>query len=166
MAKVQIKESDLNRIITESINRILAEEVEEGFFDRIGQAFKGARQGYNAQKSIDRGTDDFKQQHDFDDVRKTMDNPMSKMDNTAEEQARQLYTQYKQYQQQANKMLNLYNQICRKYGLAKQGVGQYKTTAPAPTSTGVNLNPANTEHFGKTVGGKNTDTRSTGAWGK
>lgn len=136
----------------------LAEGVEdEGLFNRLGSAFKGAKQGYQAQKSLDRGTDDFKQQHDFDDVRKSMDNPLSKMDKTAEEQATHLYNQYKQYQQQANKMLNMYNAICKKYGLQKKAVGQHATTEPAPTGTGVNFSTPNANNkFGRKTSSRDT----------
>ena len=165
MSKMQISEAQLQRMISESIDRVLREEMEEGLFDRIRNAYSGAKAGYNAQKTLDRGTDDFKQQHDWDDVRGTMDNPLSKQSNTAEEQARSAYEQYKNYQQQANKMLNLYNQLCRKYGLQKQSVGNFKTTAPAPTSTGVNFQQQD-PHFGKSVGGRNNDTRAIGNWGK
>ena len=200
MAKMQISESELNRIISRSINKALNEgfmnqakqgfgqnawsgaknasnpgmqqcknmakpqpsaiaegSEDEGLFDRLGSAFKGAKQGYQAQKSLDRGTDDFKQQHDFDDVRKSMDNPLSKMDNTAEEQATHLYNQYKQYQQQANKMLNMYNAICKKYGLQKKAVGQHVTTEPAPTGTGVNFSTPNAKNkFGRKTNSRDT----------
>ena len=212
MAKMQISESELNRIISKSINKALNEgfgramagatrnlggnfrnaaaggvnnqngmqrnnaqaqqpqaqqpqwtstiaegSEDEGLFDRLGSAFRGAKQGYQAQKSLDRGTDDFKQQHDFDDVRKSMDNPLSKMDNTAEEQATHLYNQYKQYQQQANKMLNMYNAICKKYGLQKKAVGQHVTTEPSPTGTGVNFSTPNAKNkFGRKTNSRDT----------
>ena len=118
----------------------LEEGVEdEGLFNRLRSAAQGAKQGYQAQKTLDRGTDDFKQQHDYGDMIHTFDNPLSKMPNTAEEQAAEIYRQYKQYYMKANELLALYNKICRKYGLQKQGVGDFKSTVKGPSSSGVDF---------------------------
>lgn len=166
MGRVNITESELNRLISESIQRVLTEDVDEGLRDRLRAMFNGAKAGYESQKTLDRGVDDYKQQHDFDDTRSVMDNPLKKMPKTAEEAARDAYNQYKSYQQQANKMLNLYNSLCKKYGLAKAGVGDFRSTAPAPKSSGVNFTPTPEPHFGRTTGSRQAGTAPTGLWGK
>lgn len=51
---INITETDLKNIINESVEKILKESnLEEGFFDNIKSAFKGAKQGYKTQKAID-----------------------------------------------------------------------------------------------------------------
>ena len=133
---IKLSESQLNQIISESVRKVLAEaEENEGFFNNMKSAFQGAKRGYQNQKTIDRGTEGFKQQHDSDDVMKSMKNPLSKMDNTAEEQCAQIYKQYKDAYMEANRLLNLYNKMIRQYGLSKQAVGQHvnpNKTAPGP----------------------------------
>ena len=88
---------------------------------------KGAKQGYNSQKMLDRGTDNFKQNLSREDMM-NMANPMAaRPENTASEQAREAYKQYKAYQQKANEMLTLYNKLRKQYDLDKTGVGQVQS---------------------------------------
>ena len=123
-------------------NSTIAEGAEdEGLFNRLRSAAQGAKQGYQAQKTLDRGVDDFKQEHDWGDTFQVMDNPLSKMPNTAEEQAAEIYKQYKQYYMKANELLALYNKICRKYGLEKQAVGKFTNPKKAsPSGSGLDFN--------------------------
>lgn len=142
---VRLNEAQLNQLISESVKRALNEmyeagELEEGFLDNIKSAFKGAKQGYNYQKSMDRGTDGFKSEHDAEDVRQTMVNPLAKPENTAAEQANQLYAQAKEYMAMANRLKAQANKICRDYGLVKTDVGvranaQAPAQAPVPAFT-------------------------------
>jgi phosphoenolpyruvate carboxylase len=120
---IKLNESELNQLIEECIQDIL----NEGFFDKMNAAWKGAKQGYNGQKMLDRGTDNFKQNLDREDML-NMANPMaSRPENTASEQAREAYKQYNFYQQKANEMLNLYNKLRKQYDLDKTGVGQVQS---------------------------------------
>jgi hypothetical protein len=81
----------------------------------------------NGQKMLDRGTDNFKQNLSREDMM-NMGNPMAaRPENTASEQAREAYKQYKAYQQKANEMLNLYNKLRKQYDLDKTGVGQVQS---------------------------------------
>ena len=76
---------------------------------------------------LDRGTDNFKQNLSREDMM-NMGNPMApRPENTASEQAREAYKQYKAYQQKANEMLNLYNKLRKQYDLDKTGVGQVQS---------------------------------------
>ena len=120
---IKLNEAQLNQLVEECVIEVL----NEGFFDKIGAAWKGAKQGYNSQKMLDRGTDNFKQNLSREDMM-NMANPMAaRPENTASEQAREAYKQYKAYQQKANEMLNIYNQLCKKYNLDKTGVGQVQS---------------------------------------
>ena len=120
---IKLNEAQLNQLVEECV----AEVLNEGFFDKMGAAWKGMKQGYNSQKMLDRGTNNFKQNLSREDMM-NMGNPMaSRLENTAAEQAREAYNQYKAYQQKANEMLNLYNQLRKKYNLDKTGVGQVQS---------------------------------------
>lgn len=121
MSKIKITESELMSIINEAIEK---EMVEEGFFDNIKSAFQGAKQGYKTQQMMDRGTNGFKQYHDHADAMMDMD-PLSKSENTAEEQSAEIYKQYKFYQAKANQLLSMYKKLNKQYGLVKQGTGKY-----------------------------------------
>ena len=149
---VRLNESQLNKLISESVDKTLREmyesgELEEGFLDNIKSAFKGAKQGYDYQKSMDRGTDGFKPEHDAEDVRQTMVNPLAKSENTAAEQANQLYAQAKEYMAMANRLKAQANKICRDYGLVKTDVG-VRANAQAPEQAPV---PAFTQGQGKRI---------------
>jgi hypothetical protein len=114
---VRLTESELHQIIEESVKAVIAEEMDEGLFDRLGAAWKGAKQAYGGQKMLDRGTDNFQQQHSMGDLRS------GNYENTAAEQAREAYLKYKEYHAQANKHLSLYNKLVKQYNLQKQSAG-------------------------------------------
>ena len=164
---IRLNEEQLNTLIMESDIRVLNEsENDEGLFGNIRAAYQGAKRGVKAQRSLDRGTEGFKQQHDHDDVMKSMKNPMGKMDNTAEEQARRLYDQYKEYQQQANKLLNMYNKMIKAYGLQKQEVGRHVNPNPTPASPvpDVSQMRGNGRSFGRKVRASRNPSTG-GLWG-
>ena len=149
--QIRLNESQLSAFIQESVENVLNEmhengDIDEGFFQNLSQAWKGAKQGYNYQKAMDRGTQGFKQEHDYEDVKKTMNNPLAKMPNTASEQANQLYQQAAQYQAMANKLKAQANAITKQYGLAKTGTGQRANAQSVPQSPGV---PAFTQGQGR-----------------
>ena len=148
---VKITEQELHNMIAENTLRILKESDLDEFNifskedrkkagDRIKGAFKGAKQGYNYQKSMDRGTEGFKDEHDYDDTRRSMTNPLSKMPNTASEQAEQLLAQAKEYMAMANRLKAQANKITKQYGLQKTAVNKRQSTAqpvqaPVPAFT-------------------------------
>lgn len=120
---IKLNEAQLNQLVEECVMEVL----NEGFFDKMSSAWNGAKQGYNSQKMLDRGTDNFKQNLSREDMM-NMANPMAaRPENTASEQAREAYKQYKAYQQKANEMLNLYNKLRKQYDLDKTGVGQVQS---------------------------------------
>lgn len=53
MAKVRINEEQLNRIVTESVIRILKEEQQDEFLNGLGAAFNGIRQGMKQRRELD-----------------------------------------------------------------------------------------------------------------
>lgn len=127
---VRITEQELHNMIAESTLRILKEsDMDEGLWNNLKGAFKGAKQGYNYQKSMDRGTEGFKDEHDYDDTRRSMMNPTSKMPNTASEQAEQLLAQAKEYMAMANRLKAQANKITKQYGLEKTAVNKRQSTA-------------------------------------
>ena len=96
---VKLTESQIKEIVTESVNRILKEnDMDEGFFDNIKSAYQGAKQGYNYQKAMDRGTEGFKTEHDYEDMKKDSNPFDPRSENTAQQQANQLLKQAQQYQ--------------------------------------------------------------------
>ena len=152
--QIRLNESQLNSLIQESIENVLNEmyengDLNEGFFQNLKQAWNGAKQGYNYQKAMDRGTQGFKQEHDYEDVKNTMNNPLAKMPNTAAEQANQLYAQAKEYMAMANRLKAQANAITKQYGLAKSGVGTRVNATPVPQSPGI---PAFSQGQGKRFG--------------
>lgn len=170
---VRLNEEQLNRLIKESVMQVLREGVEdEGLWSNLKSAFQGAKRGYNAQKTIDRGVEGFKRHHDTDDEMRMIRDPFAKWQNTAEEQCAEIYKQYKEAYMEANRLLNLYNKMIRQYGLQKQDVGQHVE----PTKEKVGTLPdvgamrsggafsQNGGHFGRKFSAR--DTRPTGLFGK
>ena len=121
---IVLNEAELQNLIKDCVNEVL----NEGFFDRLKAGVQGAKSGYSGQKMLDRGTNDFKQNWDRQDLANKANPWSSNPENTADMQARDAYKRYKEYQQLANKFLNLYNQLTKKYDLQKKGVGQRVTT--------------------------------------
>lgn len=165
---IRINDSQLNNIIVEHVVNALRENnLDEGFLDNIKAGWQGARQGFNAQKNLDRGTNDFKQYHDYDDF-KNDSNPLrfSKSENTAEEQAQELLRQAQYFQTKANQLKAQAQKITAQYGLAKTGVNQRVSTAqvPAAPSSTIAMQRNKTNGFGRTNTAR--DTRPIGPWGK
>lgn len=163
MAKntITLNEAQLQSLVEECV----AEVLNEGLWDQMKAGWQGAKRGFQGQKMLDRGTDDFKQNWDREDLN-AIGNPWSKgPENTAAMQAREAYQRYKEHQQEANKYLNLYNQLTRKYGLQKTGVGQVKSNeTPTLYGSGGILNARN--KFGSNVRARNRETNPTGLFGK
>lgn len=165
---IRLNESQLQNIIVEHVVKALRENnLDEGFLDNIKAGWQGARQGFKAQKNLDRGTDDFKQYHDYEDFKNDA-NPfrVGKSENTAEEQAQELLQQARYYQTKANQLKAQAQKITAQYGLAKTGVNQIVSTAPTPAapSSTIAMQRNKTKGFGRT--NTERDTRPIGPWGK
>ena len=97
MANVRITESKLRKLIKESVEETM---IEEGFLDNLGAAWDGAKRGYKTQQSLDKSTKGLKRHHDYEDLQKHA-NPFGPgMENTAEEEANEVYQQYKEHRHQ------------------------------------------------------------------
>lgn len=168
MAKntITLNEAQFHALVEECVTEVL----NEGFWDQMKAGWQGAKRGFQGQKMLDRGTDDFKQQWDREDLAQQA-NPFGKgPENTAEMQAKEAYNRYKAAQQEANKYLNLYNQLTKKYNLQKQNVGNMRTTEKANLhGTGgiISNKRQNGSKFGGNVVGRDRtqDTRPTGLYG-
>lgn len=118
MAKIKITEEQLQTLIKESVEKTM---IEEGFFDNLGAAWDGAKRGFKAQKTLDKDTVGLKRHHDYEDLEK-LSNPFSSgPENTAEEEAREIYRQYKEHMAIANRLLNKYKKLVKDYGLVYTG---------------------------------------------
>lgn len=122
---VRINESQLQSLIKESTLRILKEsEMDEGFWNNMKAGWQGAKAGFNAQKSLDSDYANLKQEHDYDDTLKTMNNPMKKMPKTAAETSEDLLKQAQYYQKLANQLRARANAVDKQYALQKTGVNK------------------------------------------
>lgn len=164
---IYLNESDLQQIIEESVQQIL----NEGFFDNlkagVSGAVQGARRGFQGQKMLDRGTDNFKQTWDRDDLAAQANPYGPGAENTASMQANQAFRLYKEYQQEANKYLNLYNKLSKKYNLGKEkpGLTKSKEKEAFYGSGGIRRNK---NKFGSKIVGRDRleDVKPAGPWGK
>ena len=166
--KVQITESELYNVIQESIVAALNESLEdEGFLKNFRAGLQAAKQGYNTQKMMDRGTEGFKTEHDREDMAKQA-NPFGPgMENTAGEQATELLRQAKMYQAKANQLRAMANKMTSKYGLAKTAVNQRVD----PSVERQSYTPAQPGYQApgrvwKSQRQFKPDVQSTGLWGK
>lgn len=133
MVTITLNESQLRELIKESVEQAM---LDEGFFDNMKAAWRGAKQGYKAQDTIDRGVEGFKRHHDYEDLQKQA-NPFGPgMENTAEEQAREIYSQYKEYATMANRLLAKYNKMVKTYGLKKVAPGNVVEPSANPNFKG------------------------------
>ena len=138
---VRINESQLQSLIKESTLRILKEsEMDEGFWDNMKAGWQGAKAGFNTQKSLDSDYSNLKQEHDYDDTLKTMNNPMKKMPKTAAESSEDLLKQAQYYQKLANQLRARANAIDKKYALQKTGVNQRAAATQTQPSSVPNVN--------------------------
>lgn len=119
---ITLNEEQLRSLIENCVTEVL----NEGPWDRIKAMYRGAKNGYQGQRFLDRGSDNFKQQHDAFDYRRMAGG--GSVENTAEMQAKEIYDLYKKASGEAMKYLNLYNQMIRKYNLKKNAVGDHRTT--------------------------------------
>ena len=172
MAKEVIKltESQIREIVTESVVRVLKENnMDEGFFDNIKSAWQGAKQGYDYQKAMDRGTDGFKTEHDYEDMKKDSNPFGPRSENTATEQANQLLAQAKRYQAMANRLKAQANALTSKYGLQKAGANQRvnaKQPVAAPHTQTIATKNAVSNGYGKGRNPNNVSgAKQTGLWG-
>lgn len=118
MANVRITESKLRALIKESVEETM---IEEGFLDNLGAAWDGAKRSFKAQKSLDKSIKGLKRHHDYEDLQKHA-NPFGPgMENTAEEEANEVYQQYKEHMAIANRLLSKYKQLVKEYGLVYTG---------------------------------------------
>lgn len=118
---LKLTEEELRYIIRESVERIIKENQEdEGWFDNIKSAFKGARQGYNTQKHLDSNVE-------TDYSRNTRMSPQEAPSNDAAETVRNLYQMASEYYIKANKLRNKAAKIAEKYGVnVTDGKGEGK----------------------------------------
>ena len=114
MSKITINEAQLKQLIYESIEEAMQDE---GFFQNLGAAFRGAKQGYNAQQSLDADNSDRKRHWDREDFAANFDPWSKKPENTASMEANKLYSQFQEYRKIANQLLGKRNQLIKKYGL-------------------------------------------------
>ena len=97
---IVLNEAELQNLIKDCVNEVL----NEGFFDRLKAGVQGAKSGYSGQKMLDRGTNDFKQNWDRQDLANKANPWASNPENTADMQARDAYKRYKEYQQLAKEL--------------------------------------------------------------
>lgn len=167
--KIKLNEEELNYIVYEATKKILSENVDEGFLDRIKSAASMAKNGYQAQKQLDRGTNGFKTQNDANDVRQSLGNINGKMDNTAADQANDIAKTAHKYQLQRNQLLSQLNNIVKQYGLVKDPQsGLWKNPATSnsavPDVSGIRGN-SNSGKFGRTVtADRNPLANTRGMW--
>ena len=167
---VKLTESQIREIVTESVNRILKEnDMDEGFLDNLKAGWNGAKQGYNYQKAMDRGTEGFKTEHDYEDMKKDSNPFGPRSENTAQEQANQLLKQAQQYQAMANRLKSRANALTKQYGLVKTGVNQRANGAQpvaAPHTRTIATNRGIDNGYGKGRNPNNINpVRQTGLWG-
>lgn len=163
---ITLSEAQLQSLVEECV----AEVLNEGLWDQMKAGWQGAKRGFQGQKMLDRGTDDFKQNWDREDLANNANPWSARPENTADMQAKEAYNRYKAAQQEANKYLNLYNQLTKKYKLNKDGVGQ-RSTSEKSNLHGTGGIIANKRQKGGKFGGnvvgrdRTNDTRGRGLWG-
>lgn len=108
---IVITEEDLRNIIRESVERVIREnQEEEGFWDNMKSAFRGAKQGYDSQKHLDSNVE-------TDYSRNTRMSPNEMPDNDAAETVKKLYDMASEYHIKANQLRNRAKAIAKQYGV-------------------------------------------------
>ena len=108
---LRLTEAELKQIINEAVVKILQEnQAEEGLWDNLKSAYKGAKHGFATQKHLDSNVD-------TDYTRNTRMSPNEMPSNDAAETVRQLYKMASDYHIKANKLRNRAEQIAQKYGI-------------------------------------------------
>ena len=97
MAKntITLNEAQLQSLVEECV----AEVLNEGLWDQMKAGWQGAKRGFQGQKMLDRGTDDFKQNWDREDLANNANPWSARPENTADMQAKEAYNRYKAAQQ-------------------------------------------------------------------
>lgn len=122
MSKHTLNESQIRQIVAESLEQAL---LEEGLWNNLMAAFKGAKDGYSAQKSLDKDNSNLKHYHDYEDYKDHSNPYIGKMKNTAEEEAEELLSKAKEYKALSNRLLAKRNALIKQYGLVKNAEGKY-----------------------------------------
>lgn len=180
MAKntITLTEAQLNRMVEDCVRDIINEGMmDEAFGDGLKNfgrsmksAFQGAKQGYQGQQMLNRGTDDFKQEWGREELAQNSNPWSSRPENTASMQATEAYKMYKYHKTESDKYLALYNKLTNQYGLNKDGVGQRSSsqTSNLYGTGGIIANKrARGSKFGGSIVGRDrtADTRARGLWG-
>lgn len=167
---IRLNESELINIIESACYEALKEqELDEGFFDNVKAGIRGAKQGFNAQRNLDASTDNLKYEHDYEDFRRESNPFMGKSQNTAQEQANELFQQAKYYRTLANQLQAKAQKISMQYGLEKSAVGQRvnptPTTQPAAHNSTITQAKSTPKSYGRTRKQNNvTPIGQTGLW--
>ena len=114
MATIKLNEEQLYQLIKESVEETM---LDEGLWDNLKAGFRGMKQGYQAQQSIDADNSNRKHHWDREDYNQQADPFSGKPENTAAMEANKLYNQFKEYRQIANQLLTKRNQLIKQYGL-------------------------------------------------
>lgn len=121
---VTLTESEFKELVENCVNDI----IEENVFNQFSDALRDGIAGFRRRRTLDRGTDDFKDRHDMSDYRREASG--RSVDRTNKEQAEYAYAQYKEYQQKANELLNYYKKLIKQYNLQKTAPGKFKEPEP------------------------------------
>lgn len=128
---IRLNESELNALIEQCVYEV----IEEDFMSNIKAAWKGAKQGYKDQKTLDAGADGMQHYRTPHDV--AYDTNVR----VAKEEAEKIYKQYRYHKEMCNKLQGLYNKIIRKYKLKKTGVGKFEDQPGYASSMNFNDKP-------------------------
>lgn len=113
MATIKLNEEQLYQLIKESVEETM---LDEGLWDNLKAGFRGMKQGYQAQQSIDADNSNRKHHWDREDWEQNS-HGMTRPENTAAMEADKLYNQFKEYRQIANQLLAKRNQLIKQYSL-------------------------------------------------
>ena len=116
---IRLTESDLHKIVENSVRRIMTEnEEDEGLWNNMKSAFKGARNGYQTQKALDTDNNNY--------TRNSRVSPNEAPSNDAAESVRQYYQIAKEYLTKYNQMKAKADKLAKQYGIKSVGQGMNK----------------------------------------
>jgi hypothetical protein len=176
---ITLTEAQFNKMVEDCVRDIINEGMmDEAFGDGLknfGRSMKsavqGAKQGYQGQQMLNRGTDNFKQEWGREELAQIANPWSARPENTASMQASEAYKMYKYHKSESDKYLALYNKLTNQYRLNKDGVGQRSSNQKGNvygTGGGIIANKrARGSKFGGSVMGRDrmADTRGKGLWG-
>lgn len=113
MATIKLNEEQLYQLIKESVEETM---LDEGLWDNLKAGFRGMKQGYQAQRSLDKDNSNLKRHWDREDFEQQA-HGLTGPENTAAMEANELYNQFKEYRQIANQILTKRNQLIKQYSL-------------------------------------------------